>query len=304
MKKFIFFDIKRNVIINVLLGIQICLWTVYMTSLVSLLTFDKSFNERYEKSFDIESVQSVGFERYFMKNAPFEVQVEDTIKLVDYLKENKIEYGFYNRNGKEIEFETLNVTKKEMDDKFSRFISVEDKMYLKEFNYRLVKNYIDIDEKEWNKNGNIVPCILGSSFKNKYRIGDEINNDGEVLKVKGFLDEGMLISEGMGIGQAELLNSSVIIPIDEQKYLKESIVAPNIIIFDKVNIAKDLPEELNKFTFYRLKDSIDNHIKDINAEKVYDIGRAFTVSIIILGTIMVTIAYKVMSDKDRIGILY
>lgn len=59
--KFIFFDIKRNFIVNVLIILEVALWIFYAASLVSLTNFDRSYRNRYNRSISIDNSKFMTF---------------------------------------------------------------------------------------------------------------------------------------------------------------------------------------------------------------------------------------------------
>ena len=180
--KFIFFDSKRSFFINILIVLQMALWIFYMASLISLIRFNSSSNEKINKSFK----KNTSAELFLNELIP-ESNTEDTLyskinEILSVLESKGYKCGFISSSD---DYPTdisipLDVIHAKKSDLYSKFNQLENSVTsLKPFymNQYVLDSYKDniigkIDLSTWNQQ-NDIPVILGSTFSKSNHIGDK-----------------------------------------------------------------------------------------------------------------------------------
>lgn len=316
MDKLIFFDFKRNKFINIFIIIQIAIWFFCMTSLVSLLRFEDSYTERFDRSFSLDKSFTITFDKMMLNLFEDVDKYPEIIKMLD---KEKIEYGLgreYIQPEDEIIPEELGMNKKYFKKNFTTVEFMDERIHPIVINYTLVEKYKNnikgnINKEEWKTEDNITPIILGKDFMKDYKIGDTLSYKDKKFKIIGFFKESILIpSRGDLTSNPILTDGNIIFPIENEYDTEKYSFQPIIVYFDKnsdenLNILSDkLKTITDKFTIKRPSDDLENMFKDLNDDKLFEIIRVLIISIISASAIAITIIYLILTNKQRIGILY
>lgn len=247
-RKFIFFDIKRNFIANLLIIIEVALWIFYTASLVSLINFDNSYKKRYRRSIPIENAEVMKFYKMGISGDYEESRDDCNNKIKESLK--------------------------------------------------LIKD-------------NLIPVIVGCDIAEKVKVGESYIKDEITYKIIGtFKKDTLAFDYTNTVDSSFLLNKSFVIPLSEDKFFENFNYEPITIFFkgDKAEVSSNLNKGIEKVSsdivVEDFENDLDKFLYELRTKKYYEICRIFIVTIIALTSIITTISYKIVSDRDRIGILY
>lgn len=313
--KFLFFDIRRNFILNILIILQVISWIFYTASTISLFRFDNSFNERYASSYDINNTYNITFYKMIaFSNGDEGVKkdIESIGKIISYLDDNKYGFGFFKDTGQAIPISTLKSTIEELNEEFSLANKVGEFIQPIGFSTGMIDNFTSANysiTEEWNKTGPYIPVVLGYNFKGKFEIGDTISNNEETYIVKGFFEKDALFyNYNDVVGSSFLLNSSFIIPLETSEYLDARNLNPIVLFLDdslnKDTVFNEIYSISNRVEVESLKDNLSGFLEEIDKKKLYETIRVLIIALMSTTSILITISYKLYTDRERIGILY
>lgn len=226
--KFIFFDIRRNGIVSILIIIEIALWIFYTASLVSLINFDNSYRKRYNRAISIDNSEIMTF--YKMINNDNSDEDHDTY--INYIKEtlkviknSNYTYGFIQRDMNErFPIETFGFTPKELFGNFTEMDELNSPDNPIGFNYGMIENYKkniigEIYEDDWTRSDNYIPVIVGNEIGEKVHIGDSYVSNNITYKIIGiFKKDTLAFDYTSSVDSSFLLNTSFVIPLSEEKF--------------------------------------------------------------------------------------
>ena len=316
--KFIFFDSKRSFFINILIVLQMALWIFYMASLISLIRFNSSSNEKINKSFK----KNTSAELFLNELIP-ESNTEDTLyskinEILSVLESKGYKGGFISSSD---DYPTdisipLDVIHAKKSDLYSKFNQLENSVTsLKPFymNQYVLDSYKDniigkIDLSTWNQQ-NDIPVILGSTFSKSNHIGDKFKIQNKFYKIVGFFKKDTLSWSQQGASNSLFsLNNSFVIPINKKVLLKKYACQP-IIIYSKSKInINDIKTAItplyDKAKVQSVTDNINNYLKQLKRQTDFKALRLLVTSILITCSLLLTLSYEIYTNRDRIGILF
>lgn len=318
--RFLFFDFKRSKLLNVLIIIQIALWLFYVAALVSLIKFDDSYRKRYNRSLPMDNGQLMVFYKMMLKDNAGEMEESNLKELkssLDYLEKNNYKYGMLKREeNKYIPSEVLGIKIKNIKPKFNRTKERYDELYPIYMSWNMVNNYMsqlkgEITKDDWKEDQRSIPVILGSSFSNKAEVGDRFQYEGKEYVIKGFFKRDILAFDYTNVVDSSfLLNDCFVIPLDKNKYIENFSYEPISIYLNKsqvedidklINGVKEVSPNIVIKSFYN---DLDEFLEELRSKRIFETIRILIVSLIATASIVTTIFYKILSDKDRIGILF
>lgn len=319
-KKFIFFDIKRNFIVNLLIIIEVALWIFYTASLVSLINFDNSYKKRYRRSIPIENAEVMKFYKmgisgdYEESRDDCNNKIKESLKLI---KDNGYNYGFIQRNiAQEFPSEIFGINENDLKGNFTKMEKNLPKVSSIGFNYGMIENYKnningEVFNEEWVIKDNLIPVIVGCDIAEKVKVGESYIKDEITYKIIGtFKKDTLAFDYTNTVDSSFLLNKSFVIPLSEDKFFENFNYEPITIFFkgDKAEVSSNLNKGIEKVSsdivVEDFENDLDKFLYELRTKKYYEICRIFIVTIIALTSIITTISYKIVSDRDRIGILY
>lgn len=319
-RKFIFFDIKRNFIVNLLIIIEVALWIFYTASLVSLINFDNSYKKRYRRSIPIENAEVMKFYKmgisgdYEESRDDCNNKIKESLKLI---KDNGYNYGFIQRNiAQEFPSEIFGINENDLKGNFTKMEKNLPKVSSIGFNYGMIENYKnningEVFNEEWVIKDNLIPVIVGCDIAEKVKVGESYIKDEITYKIIGtFKKDTLAFDYTNTVDSSFLLNKSFVIPLSEDKFFENFNYEPITIFFkgDKAEVSSNLNKGIEKVSsdivVEDFENDLDKFLYELRTKKYYEICRIFIVTIIALTSIITTISYKIVSDRDRIGILY
>ncbi|MBE6050310.1 MAG: ABC transporter permease [Clostridium sp.] len=319
-RKFIFFDIKRNFIANLLIIIEVALWIFYTASLVSLINFDNSYKKRYRRSIPIENAEVMKFYKmgisgdYEESRDDCNNKIKESLKLI---KDNGYNYGFIQRNiAQEFPSEIFGINENDLKGNFTKMEKNLPKVSSIGFNYGMIENYKnningEVFNEEWVIKDNLIPVIVGCDIAEKVKVGESYIKDEITYKIIGtFKKDTLAFDYTNTVDSSFLLNKSFVIPLSEDKFFENFNYEPITIFFkgDKAEVSSNLNKGIEKVSsdivVEDFENDLDKFLYELRTKKYYEICRIFIVTIIALTSIITTISYKIVSDRDRIGILY
>lgn len=318
--RFLFFDFKRSKLLNILIIIQVALWLFYVAALVSLIKFDDSYRNRYNRSLPMDNGQLMVFYKMMLKDNAGEMEESNLKELkssLDYLEKNNYKYGMLKREeNKYIPSEVLGIKIKNMKPKFNRTKERYDEIYPIYMSWNMVNNYMsqlkgEITKDDWKEDQRSIPVILGSSFSNKAKVGDRFQYEGKEYVIKGFFKRDILAFDYTNVVDSSfLLNDCFVIPLDKNKYIENFGYEPISIYLNKsqvedidklINGVKEVSPNIVIKSFYN---DLDEFLEELRSKRIFETIRILIVSLIATASIVTTIFYKILSNKDRIGILF
>lgn len=318
--KFMFFGIKHNLIINILIIIEIALWIFYSASLISLINFDNSYKERFNRSLPINNTEVLKFYK-FIDNGDYDENSEmynQKIKdVLSIIKSYDYTYGFVQRDGyNKIPIETFGLTQEDLESNFSKAIDPSLSNYPVGFNYGMIKKYKnnivgEISEEDWIKNNNFIPIIIGYDLSSKLKIGDSYCINDVTYKIIGIFKKDTLTFDYTdAVNSSFLLNNSFVIPLNEEEFLGNFGYEPITIFFnnDKEEYSSKLNSHIleicNDIAISDFHEDLDVFLRELSSQKYYEIFRVLIVTFIASASIITTINYKINDSTDIIGTLY
>ncbi|MBN1041266.1 FtsX-like permease family protein [Clostridium botulinum] len=318
--KFIFFDIKRNFIVNILIMIEVALWIFYSASLISLINFDTSYKNRFNRSIPVNNSEIMTFYKiidngdYYENSDTYNKYIKQSLKVIT---DNNYNYGFIQKDKNEtIPIEIFGLNNKDLKPNFTTSDKFSSAINPIGFNYGMIENYKkniigEISKEDWIINDDFIPIIVGNKISKKVKVGDIYLYNNVKYKVVGkFKKDTLAFDYTNSVDSSFLLNESFVIPLSEEKFFENFSYEPITIFFngdkekgiEKINlnienISKDIvisnfDEDLNEF------------LEELKSKKYYEIFRIIIVTIIASASIITTINYKINEDKGKIGVLY
>ena len=209
MNRFLFFKWKKEWFINILIILEITLWILMIGQLISLLTFDKNYIDKFKKSFPVNSGISVfKFDNPINNNVFLKLRKDYKDKYIVSKKIQVSKDDILIKEGLERDF---------IKNGLERY---EDSYNLLNVNYNYIKFLMDnldgkVTEDIWKGNEKITPVILGKNFKKLYSIGDIIEGkNNKKYNVIGILNKDLIFSNSSQdpIANSESLNDTIISP--------------------------------------------------------------------------------------------
>lgn len=318
--KFLFFDFKRSKVLNLLIILQVALWLFYTSSLVSLIKFDTAYRSRYSKSFNVENSAVMVFYKMIAKSVTNEdklMNIDKIQQVLSYLKSNNYSYAMIQREeNKDIPLEVLGLNSKDLKANFTSTESFYDKLYPIYFNWEMLNNYKkniieDINHEQWQEKDNNIPVILGYNFSKRFKVGDNFHYDGKDYSIEGFFKKDILAFDfTSSVDSSFSLNSSLIVPLNEKQFFENFNYEPITIYFDgnkEIELStldKNISNISRDITIKGLDKDLNEFLSELSAKRIFETVRIFIISLIATSSIAITILYKIMNDKDRIGILF
>ena len=318
--KFIFFDIKRNWFVTILITMEVALWIFYTASLVSLINFDNSYRSRYNRSISVNNSEVMKFYKmvskddYYENKDVYDSYIKESLKVVS---NNNYTYGFVQRdNYEEIPIESFGLNLNNIQSNFTTMDKFNSPSNPVGFNYGMIENYKkniigEISKEEWVRSDNCIPMIVGSEIAKKLKKGDTYEVNNIKYKILGELKKDTLAYDYTNtVDSSFLLNTSFVIPLSEDKYFENFNFEPITIFFngDMETAASKVNDEIEcvskDIVISNSSEDLDKFLDELRSKKYYEICRILIVSIIASASIITTIDYKINKDRDRIGILY
>lgn len=316
MSRMFLFDFKRSKFINILLILQIALWVFYISGLVSLINFEKNYTLRYERSFPLKNGATIKFEKMILNNPK---EIDKYVEILKLLDDEKIDYGLtrdYYQPDDLIDPAELGINKKYFKKNFRVDEFLDNKIVPIVLNYTSIEKQSknlegNISKNEWKTVGEDTPIILGKDFKSEYKIGDVLNYKGKKFHVVGFFKESILFSTYTGtVNYSKLSDENIFFPIENDYDLKRYDFQPITLYFSGdldqsiKSLTPKLEEITSNFTIDKCSKDLNDFLAQVESKKMVEFIKAFIISILATASIMVTIVYKLISNKNRIGILY
>ncbi|SFU75403.1 FtsX-like permease family protein [Clostridium sp. DSM 8431] len=319
MDKFLFFDIKRSKVINILIIIELAIWIFYSGSLISLARFNDSFKNRLYNSFSPDNSSIIIFVDLIRKN-PLPEDQESNQKVVketlDFIKSLDLSYGLF-REGDESQI-SVDELGMELDDikpgynDMEKFTTGLKPMYMSWHMLNYYNEHIYGNIEIWNDSNNgEIPVILGDTFRSKYKLGDIISSSDKSYKITGFFDKDIISFDYNNIMVTSYsLNGSMIIPVEDEKIISEYNAEPVLVYskdgskLDNVELRMNIKEICPDAKITPMTTTIDNYLEQITKEKQFELIRVLLVTLVITASVIVTILYKISLNKDRIGVLF
>ena len=337
--------------IELLLIILLESCTVFLIfSTVSQFNFKNNIRESYNKNYPLNDGLYITFPEivdsnklYIKENLDLKLErnlykfITNDNEVIDKIYFNVMNY--YPQNALNIKKPNEKDLKEKIDSDIIYGFSIN-KSYYEDY----IKNNITGDgfksEYFLNKE-NVVPIIMGNSFKKSYKLGEIIESSalGKSFKVVGFLDKNMYIfsSNGSPANGIESLNSSIISPYNEEilksaiemnlsmqkaedRSNKDSIyiydltrIIPTTIIKINSNYAlSDAVDKLNSqltdiginAELISIKSDIDNLLNSISNEVYFNMAIILILGMLSIMILVTTINYKIIKFKYNIGLLF
>lgn len=316
--KFIFFDIKRNFVVNVLIILEVALWIFYAASLVSLINFDRSYRNRYNRSISIDNSKFMTFYKMILKeNKDIEDYKNDIKESLKLISKNNYTYGFIQRDlYTDIPIDVLGLNSKDLESNFTEKDTTDELIHPIGFNYGMIEHYQnnitqEISKEEWIRSDEYIPVIVGNDLAKKVKVGTSYVVNNITYKIVGqFKKDVLAFDYTNSVDSSFLLNKSFIIPLSEETFFQNFGYEPITIFFngDKENNSTKLESNIRKISddivISDFGDDLDKFLEEIKSKKYYEIFRIIIITIIASASIITTINYKINEDIDRIGILY
>ncbi|WP_026885652.1 FtsX-like permease family protein [Clostridium beijerinckii] len=316
--KFIFFDIKRNLIVNVLIILEVALWIFYAASLVSLINFDRSYRNRYNRSISIDNSKFMTFYKMILKeNKDIEDYKNDIKESLELISKNNYTYGFIQRDlYTDIPIDVLGLNSKDLESNFTEKDTNDELIHPIGFNYGMIEHYQnnitqEISKEEWIRNDEYIPVIVGNDLAKKVKVGTSYVANNITYKIVGqFKKDVLAFDYTNSVDSSFLLNKSFVIPLSDETFFQNFGYQPITIFFngDKENNSTELESNIRKISddivVSDFGDDLDKFLEEIKSKKYYEIFRIIIITIIASASIITTISYKITEDVDRIGILY
>ncbi|WP_238860006.1 MULTISPECIES: FtsX-like permease family protein [unclassified Clostridium] len=316
--KFIFFDIKRNLIVNVLIILEVALWIFYAASLVSLINFDRSYRNRYNRSISIDNSKFMTFYKMILKeNKDIEDYKNDIKESLELISKNNYTYGFIQRDlYTDIPIDVLGLNSKDLESNFTEKDTNDELIHPIGFNYGMIEHYQnnitqEISKEEWIRSDEYVPVIVGNDLAKKVKVGTSYVANNITYKIVGqFKKDVLAFDYTNSVDSSFLLNKSFVIPLSDETFFQNFGYQPITIFFngDKENNSTELESNIRKISddivVSDFGDDLDKFLEEIKSKKYYEIFRIIIITIIASASIITTISYKITEDVDRIGILY
>lgn len=318
--KFIFFDLKRNFIVNILIVIEVALWIFYTGALVSLFKFESSYKNRYNRSIPINNAEVMTFYKmgisgkYYENKEVFDNYIKDSLKLIE---DNGYTYGFVQKQENEsFPFEVFGFDPKQLHGNLTEMDKDLEKASAIGFNYGMIENYKnniigEISKDDWVRNDNFIPVIVGSEIGSKVNIGQTYMYNDVTYKIIGKFKKDILAFDYTNVVDSSfLLNKSFVIPVSEEKFFENFQYEPITIFFngDKQTNYEELNKSINEITedivISNFEDELNKFFGELKSKRYYAVCRIIVISIIASASIVTTISYKINEEKDKIGILY
>lgn len=301
MNRFLFFKWKKEWFINILIILEITLWILMIGQLISLLTFDKNYIDKFKKSFPVNSGISVfKFDNPINNNVFLKLRKDYKDKYIVSKKIQVSKDDILIKEGLERDF---------IKNGLERY---EDSYNLLNVNYNYIKFLMDnldgkVTEDIWKGNEKITPVILGKNFKKLYSIGDIIEGkNNKKYNVIGILNKDLIFSNSSQdpIANSESLNDTIISP-GESIYADE--LYSLIISGDSLDESREIYNELYKIDQEikgnQVNDRLVETLEMINSRKLINIGQSISATALAVFIIALTIKYKIDENKEKIGII-
>ncbi|SFD03120.1 FtsX-like permease family protein [Clostridium uliginosum] len=318
--KFIFFDIRRNFIVNILIMVEVALWIFYAASLVSLINFDNSYRNRYNRSISIDNSEVMKFYKLIANGDSYEnsdIYKNDIKESLKVISDNNYTYGFVQRDeNEEIPIKSFGFNSKELQSNFTKADKLSSAINPIGFNYGMIEHYQkniigEISQEEWVRRDNYIPVIVGNEIARKVKVGDSYVSNNITYKIVGqFKNDTLAYDYTSSINSSFLLNTSFVIPLSEEKFFKNFGYEPITIFFkgdkeeNSMKINSDIEKISKDIVISNFEEDLNKFLEELKSQKYYEIFRIIIVTIIASASIITTISYKINEDRDRIGILY
>lgn len=261
--------------------------------------------------------------------------ISELIKIKNKLNEDK-EIRFLSAESNEVMIkkdETINntiVTYEPIKYKNHDYLRVQglcvNEEFLKDMNYKFISGGVG----DFQRKSNEFPIILGSSYKEKYKVGDTIysidliadSNIQEIkMKVVGILDSGNYVYENGIMAEGKLLDNTIIYPFNDGVLKKErkdermeGIVKSSLVNHisagylvtqnrEYINeISNELLEYKYKFKLVDLNDSIKEYKNEIKDSLSPVIVTSIIVILFSLISVIIVMINSISKDKREYGI--
>ncbi|MGL5479494.1 MAG: FtsX-like permease family protein [Clostridium sp.] len=311
--KLLFFDLRRNFVLNIIIILQVALSLLYTASLISLSRFEKSYIENFYDSIQTEDTTKIAFYNMMMSsNGNLNENV--IIKTLDCLDKNKYPYGiFKSENGSGIKINGKNLN--EIVDAKSIKI-VNNDIYQLYFNEGMIDKYNkriegNLNLDSWNYKGKKTPIILGWNFKDKIKVNQSFKDGDREYEVVGFFKENtMAFNDRNSVTGSIYLDSMAVLPLTKSMFLDGFDYEP-IILYEK-NIKEEktnkVKEEIKSIRsdveFRSFEKDVIEFLDALKAQITYETISTLIIVILSIASLLSVILYKILNDRDRIGILY
>lgn len=296
MNKFLFFKWKKEIFINLLIILEITVWILTIGQLISLLTFDSNYKNRFKNSFPVE----VGVNVY-----KFIDVINESV--FDNLERNhKDNYMISQKNI--ISKNDINIKEGLKREVMKDGLEVYSDSYsFVEMNYNYI-NYLvkDMDTDRWVSDKEITPIVLGKNFKKLYSVGDIIKGTDNEYEVIAILDKSLLFSDSSQdlLANSESLNDAIIAPLgnlDKESYYT-LIIAGNTL-----EKSKSTYDELYKLDSNIKGKSINSRLVEtiemLDTRKVTNIFQSLITTALAMFIMILTINAKIDENSEKIGII-
>ncbi|MGL5479173.1 MAG: hypothetical protein ACRDCB_09075 [Clostridium sp.] len=261
--------------------------------------------------------------------------ISELIKIKNKLNEDK-EIRFLSAESNEVMIkkdETINntiVTYEPIKYKNHDYLRVQglcvNEEFLKDMNYKFISGGVG----DFQRKSNEFPIILGSSYREKYKVLDTINSidliaDSNIqeikMKVVGILDSGNYVYENGIMAEGKLLDNTIIYPFNDGVLKKErkdermeGIVKSSLVNHisagylvtqnrEYINeISNELLEYKYKFKLVDLNDSIKEYKNEIKDSLSPVIVTSIIVILFSLISVIIVMINSISKDKREYGI--
>lgn len=296
MNKFLFFKWGKESFINILIIIEIVVWILTVSQLISLLTFDNDYSKRFNNSFPVES----GINVYKFSGA-----IDS--KAMGYLESEHNESYMISQR-KSIYKDEINI-KPGVNREFMKegLEAYSDSYNIVQMNY----NYIDylnknIDSNMWNVNNDVIPVVLGKNFNDIYSIGDKIEGIDRQYEVIDILDKELIFSDGSQdpVANSESLNDAIITPINNINYESQyTLMVAGKSLEESKKIYEKLYSIDNEVLSTEISTRYEELMEMIDSRNLINILQSIITTLLAVFIIILTIKEKIDENSEKIGII-
>lgn len=305
----LFFTFRKDTVINIILIIQLTLSIFCIYKFLTTVFFKTEYTKLYNSSYDIDNGIIVKFTPANISG----INV-NPLPLLESLEKNNIKGGIM------IEIP---------DEKYSipiDFLGVNSKLLMSREEYRgennesiipIKMNFTSLNRHEdkingqvkeemWKIDGNRIPVIVGSNFSNKFKVRDVIEYNGNIFYVAGIMTESILYQTHYdSILTAKDTSGKFIIPIEDEDYISSYNNDPIIISDSNIkNVEIALKDFKDLFEIRNYGEDYEWFSKEIKYDIFKKNIRTLILMLSTIGALFITLLIKVITNKDRFGILY
>lgn len=309
MKDKLFFTFRKDKVINIILIIQLTLSIFCIYNFLTTFFFKTEYTKLYNSSYDIENGIIIKF-----TPANISGQNVNPLPILKSLEKNNIKGGIMLEMPDEkysIPLKTLNISPKLLMNREEYIFGDNTAILPIKMNYTSLNRHSDkingqIEENMWKIEGNTIPVVVGVNFSNKFKIGDIIKFNGNDFHIIGVMSESILYQTHYdSILTAKDTSGKFIIPIEDKDYTSSYNNDPIIISnSDITSVETALKDFSNLFEIRNYGEDYEWFSKEIKYDLFKKNIRTLILMLATIGSLFITLLIKILSSKDRFGILY